>query len=505
MVVLAAPLAVFAYLRLNPAQDTFWGAGAPHFYVVSIAAGVALLLALALLRASITLPDHRTTFLALAFLAMSTIFLAHGVGTSPWFGGHAHTADPFAAYAAGKSAAPASGATDHSAHSGGAPATADTSSAESKAAARGKVVGYSARLSLLVGAVFLALSVIELGPKLSLAVTKRSNLIIGVSCLAFMTHVTTALMEPQLIAWIPLDSLVVSWTVASLAWACLAFAASRYYQAYRLAVLPLPGMLVLGIGLLAEAQFMMVVGEVWRLSWWTYHAVMLLGFLGPVLAMLNQYRKAGDLGTLVEGLFLRQQVRGINAGDPQTLTILGAAVAGKDGETAGHLERVGELSVAVGRRLGLPADRLPILRWGGRLHDLGKIGVPNNILRKPGRLTDDEFEVMKRHTVRGWQVAMRCGALAEAAPIIRWHHEKLDGTGYPDGLAGDQIPIEARIVSVCDVWDALVYERPYKKAWAPEEAAALLRRDSGKHFDPACVDALLAHVGYGEAADRKAA
>ena len=102
---------------------------------------------------------------------------------------------------------------------------------------------------------------------------------------------------------------------------------------------------------------------------------------------------------------------------------------------------------------------------------------------------------------------MRCGALAEAAPIIRSHHEKLDGTGYPDGLVGDQIPLEARIVAVCDVWDALVYERPYKKAWLPEAAAALLRRDSGKHFDPACVDAILAEVGMAETpeAARKAA
>ncbi len=505
--VLAAPMLVFVYLRLNPSLDTKWGAGAPHFYIVSLAAGIALLLAFAVLRASITLPDHRTTFLALAFLAMSTIFLAHGAGTAPWFGGHVHE-DPFAAYGSGEGVS-----TDHTNH--GATATASPSTIspspapanDGKADARNMVVGYSARLSLLVGAVFLALSVVEFSMKAAERITRHSTLIILGASGVFALHITTALVEPRLISWIPLSSNWMSWSVAVVTWGCLAFAGLRYFQAYRLAMLPLPGTVALGIALLAEAQLMMMLGPAWRLSWWTYHAVMLIGFAGPMLAMLHQYQRAGDLGSLVEGMFLRQQVQGIRAGDPQTLTILGAAVAGKDGETAGHLERVGELSVAVGRRMGLPAERLPILRWGGRLHDLGKIGVPNNILRKPGKLTDDEFAIMKLHTVRGHQVALRCGALAEAAPIIRSHHEKLDGTGYPDGLVGDQIPLEARIVAVCDVWDALVYERPYKKAWLPEAAAALLRRDSGKHFDPACVDAILAEVGMAETpeAARKAA
>jgi HD-GYP domain-containing protein (c-di-GMP phosphodiesterase class II) len=253
--------------------------------------------------------------------------------------------------------------------------------------------------------------------------------------------------------------------------------------------------MALGMALLIEAQIFMTWGELWRVSWWEYHFVMLAGFGICVLSLLRQYRMTGDLGAIVEGLFLRQQVNGIRAGDPRALVALGAAVAAKDSETSEHIERVGDLAVKVGRRLGLAEDRIEVLRLAGRLHDVGKIGVPNSILRKPGKLTEREFDVMKVHSPRGGNIALKSQTLIEAAAIIRAHHERMDGRGYPDGLAGDAIPVEARIVAVADVWDALTCDRPYRRAMSHDEAAGVLRHEAGDHLDPACVDALFEVLG----------
>jgi HD-GYP domain-containing protein (c-di-GMP phosphodiesterase class II) len=149
------------------------------------------------------------------------------------------------------------------------------------------------------------------------------------------------------------------------------------------------------------------------------------------------------------------------------------------------------MSVAIGERLDLPPDRLEVLRWAGRLHDLGKIGVPDSILLKPGRLTESEYRLMQQHSIRGWQVARRSGVLAQAASAIRGHHERLNGSGYPDGLVGEQIPLEARIIAVADVWDALTANRSYRAALSPDRALSIIERDAGLLLDPRCVEALL--------------
>jgi HD-GYP domain-containing protein (c-di-GMP phosphodiesterase class II) len=242
--------------------------------------------------------------------------------------------------------------------------------------------------------------------------------------------------------------------------------------------------------MLAQAQWFQVLGPLWALSWWEYHVAMLAGFAVGVGALLHQYRVAGDLSAVVEGLFLRSNIRELRHGDPAAMRVLTAAVAAKDTETAEHIDRVGDVAVAVGQRLWLPNDRLDVLRWSGRLHDVGKIGVPNSILRKPGPLTPAEFEVVKLHAPRGWRLALASGVLAETAPIIRAHHERLDGTGYPDGLEGDAIPFEARIVAVADVWDALTSDRPYRPAMSNLEALEIIDAGIGTHFDPECVRAL---------------
>nr|WP_256488158.1 HD domain-containing phosphohydrolase [Deinococcus sp. HSC-46F16] len=171
---------------------------------------------------------------------------------------------------------------------------------------------------------------------------------------------------------------------------------------------------------------------------------------------------------------------------------LGVALEARDLETAGHTERVVALSVALGERLGLGGQRLEALRQGASLHDIGKLTIPDAVLLKPGKLTPEEWAVMQEHAGRGAAIAGRLsGLLPGTLDVIRSHHEKWDGSGYPDGLAGEAIPLVARVFAICDVYDALTQARPYKRAWTHEEALAELRTQSGRHFDPAVVTAFL--------------
>jgi HD-GYP domain-containing protein (c-di-GMP phosphodiesterase class II) len=464
-----------------------------HFVIVTAVSALALVLAATVAYAARSLPDARTFFLAMGFLAMSAVFLAHALGTMPRSqaapvpAAAATPDDPYTAYEPAEEYGPAgAAAAPADVHAHGAPSGG--------AAVRLQVAGLSAYLSLLVSALCFALSGADLPHRSADFIVRRWTPLALLVAALLALYVLVALAAPTAVLRLP----IAHWppyAIATLTWLCLAFAAWRFTHAYRLTVLPLQGTMALGMGLLAEAQLFIVEGRLWAPSWWEYHAVMLIGFLAPVLALLHQYRTAGDLGVLVEGLFLRHTVRGLQAGDPHALTALAAAVAAKDSETGAHTERVGELAVRVARRLALPEERMEVLRWAGRLHDLGKIGIPNRILGKPGPLTRAEFEVMKQHPVRGWRVAARAGILAQAAPIIRAHHERLDGSGYPDGLRGDEIPLEARIVAVADVWDALTSDRPYRAAMPLPQAIAVIRAEAGSRLDPRCVDALFTELG----------
>jgi HD-GYP domain-containing protein (c-di-GMP phosphodiesterase class II) len=170
---------------------------------------------------------------------------------------------------------------------------------------------------------------------------------------------------------------------------------------------------------------------------------------------------------------------------------LAAALEAKDDYTADHARSIADLAVDVGRRLGLRDGALRDLRYGAIFHDIGKIAIPDAILNKPGPLTDEEFEVVKRHPEVGEQILAPIPFLREARRIVRHDHERWDGGGYPDGLRGEEIPIGARIVLVVDAWHAMVSDRPYRAGLAPEEAREELLRHAGTQFDPKVVAALL--------------
>jgi putative nucleotidyltransferase with HDIG domain len=176
----------------------------------------------------------------------------------------------------------------------------------------------------------------------------------------------------------------------------------------------------------------------------------------------------------------------------EAIESLNATVDAKDPYTAGHSARVQRIALAVAEEFGVPAHRLDAVRFGGLFHDIGKIAVPDSILTKPAALDDDEFAVVQRHPADGAEIVSHFSRLHEAVPLIRHHHERWDGTGYPDRLAGEQIPLEACVVGLADAWDAMTTDRPYRASMSVEEAAAEVHRCRGTQFAPHVVDAFFA-------------
>jgi len=160
------------------------------------------------------------------------------------------------------------------------------------------------------------------------------------------------------------------------------------------------------------------------------------------------------------------------------LRSLALTIEARDAYTGGHCERLGDYAVELGKEIGLPAEDLTALRRGGYFHDIGKIAIPDGILLKPGPLTPDEFERIKSHTVIGESLCGTLRVLRRVRPIVRWHHERLDGSGYPDGLVGDAIPILAQIIGIVDVFDAMTTTRPYRPALGRDQAFRELRREA---------------------------
>jgi len=174
----------------------------------------------------------------------------------------------------------------------------------------------------------------------------------------------------------------------------------------------------------------------------------------------------------------------------RTIEALSLAIEAKDHNTHDHLKRVQTYAIQIGKDLGVDEGQLNAIRAAAMLHDIGKLAVPEHILSKPGRLTPEEFEKLKIHPVVGAEILDRVQFPYPVVPIVRSHHEKWNGTGYPDGLSGEGIPIGARILSVVDCFDALTSERPYRRAVSPDEAMALLRAESGRSYDPRVVDSI---------------
>ncbi|HID46739.1 MAG TPA: response regulator [Chromatiaceae bacterium] len=210
------------------------------------------------------------------------------------------------------------------------------------------------------------------------------------------------------------------------------------------------------------------------------------------LLLLHQHQKqVANRAWMLQGL-VSQATEAATAREQETLMCLAKAGEYRDEGTGNHVVRMARYSLEIARGLNLDEETCDVIVQAAPLHDIGKIGIPDAILLKPARLTADERKVMETHTTIGFDILKGSSSayLSMAAHIALHHHEHFDGKGYPHGLKGDEIPLEARIVAVADTLDALMTVRPYKKAWSREKALAYLKEHSGTHFDPDCIVAL---------------
>jgi putative two-component system response regulator len=201
------------------------------------------------------------------------------------------------------------------------------------------------------------------------------------------------------------------------------------------------------------------------------------------ITRLNRYQKL-----LKERENLRNANKRLSDAYEATIEGWSHAMDLRDRETEGHSRRVTELSIRLAQAMGMSEEEIVHMRHGALLHDMGKIGIPDSILHKPDDLTEQEWAIMRQHPRLAFEMLNSIEYLREALDIPYFHHEKWDGTGYPQGLKGEQIPIAARLFTVADVWDALTSDRPYRPAWSQDDAMEYIREQSGKHFDPHVVE-----------------
>lgn len=296
----------------------------------------------------------------------------------------------------------------------------------------------------------------------------------------------------------------INWIIVIATSTLLLFVARVHWRRYRLGHDSVQFALLLVCAMSLAALLSMRFGVLWQISWWEYHVFLLTGFGGAVYAVVARAVRTRRVNHVLSVAFDDDTMTHLVEGYPEALRSLVRAVEIKDAYTAGHSRRTATVAVQLALRLGVNADTLRAIARGAYLHDVGKISIPDGVLNKPGALTRDERAIIETHPRCGYELVPPALELHESLPAVLHHHERWDGTGYPERLAGTDIPEVARIVAVADVWDAMVSDRAYREGLSPEAALAHITAGSGSHFDPAVVAAFLtlaADWGYSSADD----
>jgi putative nucleotidyltransferase with HDIG domain len=430
------PAGVIHYFGENEVQIS----GAVHFLPIGISAGLAAAASVALTVAGARRGDARAVVIGTAFSSMAALLSIHGLTTPGFLVGD------------------------------------------------NGLIAFSGALTLPVGGAVLALAAF---PELRRPSAVRPMLIVQGALLAVILGLGVAgTVWPSLVPAVPESGSTAAWIVLATGvafYGALGVRAARVYLLTRrfadLAV-------VYGLALLAVSLFPSLLMEYYELGWWLGHAWELIGIgLVGIPVALDLHRGAQSRA-LAGDLAACELVSAADAFMGPTVRALLVRLGDKDDYTAAHTRGVALRTVQVGEELGLPPVRLRELAIGGLLHDVGKLAVPNEILQKPGPLTDEEFDVIKTHPRLGSELVRELGFSSRVARLVLDHHERLDGSGYPRGLGAPDLDIETRILAVCDVFDALLSKRVYRDEWSLDDALGLLRREAGTSFDPACVAAL---------------
>lgn len=255
-----------------------------------------------------------------------------------------------------------------------------------------------------------------------------------------------------------------------------------------------PFVVSVGFAFVGVASLVWVSRAPYTAGFWLAHGFDIAGVLLVAVGAIVAFRQRAQLQTLIRPLTVHTPLAAFELGLEPLVHRFVALLETKDAVTRDHVVRSAELAMEVGQELGVPARDLHVLGLGALLHDIGKLAIPSDIINKPGRLDPEEFAVMRGHALAGEELVRQSGVLAAIAPIVRGHHERIDGGGYPDGLAGDEIPELARIVSVVDAFDAMSHTRQYREGLGEDKAIAILREHSGSQWDERVVEALVVAV-----------
>jgi HD-GYP domain-containing protein (c-di-GMP phosphodiesterase class II) len=299
------------------------------------------------------------------------------------------------------------------------------------------------------------------------------------------------LATPRVVPSVPAPGSTAAWVALVAGAAFFAVLLMRALKTYLLTRRRADLVVVIGIAWLTAALPPALLMNYEQLGWWLGHLFELVGIISVGVAVAVDLFRPAQSRSLVGDLRAGDLVAAEEAFLGARVHALTRLLADKDESTEEHTRRVAMRAVQLGEELGLPPGRLRDLAIGGLLHDIGKLSVPERILKKPGALSDEEFAAIKLHPGRGVKLLRELGGFGSGIhELVHSHHERLDGKGYPRGLDERELSVDIRIMTVCDVYDALVSPRVYRDAWTHDDALALLRRETGTAFDERCVAAL---------------
>lgn len=434
------PLLGYILIQFTP-YDAWIHNPSGHFYIVSLVSILALVFAAAVGVVATRVRNIKVSFLSLSYVSLAAMFILHGLTTPGFLMNHS------------------------------------------------TISGNVAQLSVLLSAFWLWLCSISGDNRLVRWLSMKQQLLLPVWSVLLLGFGIFLWLFPDIVHVLHLKGDLSKWVTTGLILVMNGWSMYRNMQTYLVSRFPLQLAIVYSTGWMFVAQIIMVTGEPWRASWWLYHFMLLGSVIVMVAGIFREYLGTGSLTDSVKLLFRANPQDWINAYISPSVRQLVLTTEAKDSYTAGHNYRVALYALKLAEEMGLSSSQLRAIAQGGLVHDIGKIYIPDGILNKPGKLTPEERSIIEAHPVSGFDICKRLGFMTDELAVIRSHHEKWDGTGYPDRLSGENIPLVARITAVADVYDALTSSRAYRHAMSHEEAMEILLKESGNHFDPRCIRA----------------
>ena len=440
--VCAVGVALPATVLLLVGRHEYMPGSGVHFWGVGFGAILATVAALALTIVGWRRNDARTVLVGTAFSVMAALLALHGLATPGMIMGY-----------------------------------------------EGGLGAFTGGATLLLGAAVLALAALPTVTEpqsVNRLVVLQVVLIVAIATLG-----AVGMLFPTVVPDVPEAGGTLALSLLAAGLLLYAFLGLRAINTYLLTRRRADLLVVLGLSFLATSLVAALVLDYMQLGWWLGHAFELFGIALVGIPIAVDLSRAQPSRSLMGGPRASELVQAEQAFLGARVRALTLRLAEKDEYTEGHTRRVALRAVLVGEELGLPPNRLRSLATGGLLHDIGKLSVPDEILKKPGSLDQDEFEVIKRHPEWGHKLLGELGGFSDLIRrLVLDHHERLDGAGYPNGRTALELDLETRILTVCDVYDALLSVRVYRDAWTHEKAIGLLHEQIGSAFDPGCVAAL---------------